>query len=432
MTAPMTTSSAARHTQKFLAMGAGLFPALNARPVEATAPAAPAAPAVPAAAPDAGELLELLDRLEVTRRPEQPAAPVVRGPSPLMRDAYQDIEATADRIVQQAAAGLRLSVRARRLYRLLVVAAVGNARARGLDRVPDVAEIHLPGELVALLMDCDRTTVWRAARDLGEVVDQETGEVTGAQLVAWKDHKTGAAPIAAQAALEARHAARGGKGRAPVRAGVSDGLLWAVSLTGPRPGLQVSAEALRHEWRDLYSDSLAAARNKGHADGLRTVWALKNRGLQQSLEDLRAEKGEELAVRWTVNPGFSTPPPSFLTVATGLQGTLSGVWDVQTVRTLAPRQRGVAVDSAAQYLADAMQDHGSVGLYRWVLWRLLRLDTVGVNLWDAVLLLLDQVRGDQLAGDTRHAGAVVMWRLKGSGLWEHLKNAPRHRVGSAA
>lgn len=404
---------------KFLQKVAGLFPGMA---LEGSQVASEPAPQVagPVRPPEA------------TTRPEQAPAPQILGPSPLMMDAYADLQATAARMAARATRGLRLAAGPRRLYELLVLVGIGNARARGLANVPTVAEIHMPGELLALALDVHRVTLYRWANELGETVNEETGEVTGAQLVARRDHKTGSVPVAAQAAVEAQQQRAGGKGKGRRRPGVSDGLVWAVSLTGPHPDLQVSAEALRHEWRDLYSDSLAASRNKGSAEGLRTVWALKNRGLQQSLKDLRAQKGEELLVRWTVNPGFSTPPPLSMTVAAPSAGTLSAVWDAAAVRSLAPRERGAAVDSAAQYLAAVMGDTGSVGLYRWVLWRLCRLDTIAVDLWDAVLLTLDQVRGDNLAGDCRSAGAVFMAKLKGSGLWQHLKEAPPHRVGWAA
>lgn len=376
---------------------------------------------------------------EVTFRPEagevQGARVSISGPSPLMVEAYRDLHATADRIVERATRDLKLRPGARRLYALLVLCAVGNARSRGLTRVPDVAELHLPAELLALILGVDRSTVWRWAGQLGQDVNKETGEVRGHQLAVSWDHKTGHLPPAAQRPAKDGAEATGKRRR--LRAGVSDGLLWAVSLTGPRAGLRVSREALAHEWRDLCADSVAASRYKGQPEGLRTVYALKNAGLQQSCKSLKATEGAEIAVRWTVNPGFKSESPLNMTVATR-GAALGAVWDVQSVRGLRRHEQASAVDAAAQYLAALYGDSGSVSMYHWVLWRLLRLDTIGVNLWDVVLLTMDQVRGDLAAGDCTNAGALLMWRLKavpeggGQSLWAQLKDAyvlaPRESV----
>lgn len=383
-------------------------------PVEVEA--APLAPEAPTARPD----------------PEDVPTARVCGASPLMRDVYDDLRAVADRVAARSLKGVQLSSGARRLYELLVLLGLGNARARGLSAAPTVAEYHMPLELLSLVMKVDRVTVWRWAKELGEQVNEETGEVTGAQLAVYQDHKTSSIPAGALEAVAGTQERRKKAGGKAAREGVSDGAVWAVSLNGARPGLRVSGEAMRHEWRDLLADAIAASKNKGSAAGLRTVWALKNRGLQQSLNDLRANEGEEILVRWTVNPGFSATPPLNMTVARPAGGTLSAVWDVLAVRSLPLRERGAAVEAAAQFLAVEMNDPGSVGLYQWVLWRLCRLTVVGVELWDAVLLLLDQVRGDLVAGDANKAGAVVMWRLQKAGLWTTLKEAPQVRVGKWA
>ncbi|THF88483.1 hypothetical protein E7T09_04560 [Deinococcus sp. KSM4-11] len=405
-------------TRKFLEKVRGLFPSAGETvppEVEATPSPAPIVFTPPASVIDA--------------RPDPRVA--IAGPSPLMVDAYRDLHATAERLAGQATRGLEISPGARRLYGLLVLCAVGNARSRGLSRLPDVAELHLPAELLALILEVNRSTVWRWAQEIGEDVDVETGEIRGHQLAVRWDHKTAAAPIAARGSVEAqqKRAKASGKGKGTAaRTGVSDGLLWAVSLTGPRCGLRVSHEALKHEWRDLCADSVAASKNKGTAEGLRTVWALKNAGLQQSLEGLKATEGAEIAVRWTVNPGFKSTPPLNMTVA-ARSAALGAVWDVQSVRGLRRHEQAAAVDAAAHYLAALYGDSGSVSMYHWVLWRLLRLDTVGVNLWDVVLLTMDQVRGDLAAGDCTNAGALLMWRLKaipeggGQSLWAQLKDA---------
>lgn len=416
-TAPLSNKAARLAASLLNKYAAPLFPSLAVQDQDVAPAPVPATIPTPA----------------LTARPDgaEGARVTISGPSPLMLDAYHDLHAAADRIVERATRGLTLSKGARKLYGLLVLCAVGNARSRKLHRLPTVAELHLPADLLALVLEVNRSTVWRWAEELGEDVDRETGEVRGHQLAARWDHKTGSAPIAARGSLEAQDARRkaaGGKGRSAARAGVSDGLLWAVSLTGPRRGLRVSADALAHEWRDLCADSVAASRNKGEAQGLRTVWALKNAGLQQSLECLKANEGAEIAVRWSVNPGFTPESRLNMTVA-GAGSALGAVWDVQGVRGLRRHEQAAAVDAAAQFLAALYGDTGSVSMYHWVLWRLLRLDTVGVNLWDVVLLTMNKVRGDLDAGDCTNAGALLMWRLKakpeggGLSLWDQLKDA---------
>lgn len=368
----------------------------------------------------------------LTARPSDPldARLQVSGPSPLMVEAYRDLHATADKLVAANISTLNLSAGAIRLYSFLVLCALGNARARGLPRVPSVASLHLPMDLLALALEVNRSTVHRWAEELGWSLDRETGVITGHGLAVRWDHKTSSAPVASQKAVEAQQKRNAQKGRktSAARPGVSDGVVWAVSMTGPRAGLRVPEEALRFEYRDLLADSVAAGKNKGSAQGLRTVWALKNAGLQQSLEGLKAQNGAELAVRWSVNPGFKSQTPLIMTVArTG--EALGAVWDAQSVRGLRRSEQAAAVDSAAKSLAAIYGDWQSVGMYQWVLWRLLRLETVGVNLWDVVLLVMDKVRGDLLAGDCTNAGALLMWRLKarpeggGESLWDQLKDA---------
>ncbi|MFB9994474.1 hypothetical protein ACFFLM_21185 [Deinococcus oregonensis] len=399
---------------------APLFDAVTLQPrPEATEPFRPA-PLAPSTA-------------TVRPQPGDVPAPQYSGCSPIIKEAYSDIKATAQKIAERSLKDAKpLPKGPRRLYEFLVEVAVGNTRLRGLSNLPTVAEFHLPAELLAELLDVGRTTLWRWCKELGDHPDELTGEILGAQLVARHDHKTGSIPLSAQKALEAQQK-RAGKTGSESSAGVSDGMLWAVSLAGAQSGLAVSSEALRHEWRDLYTDSLIAGRKKGTAEGLRTVWAIKKRGMKQSLEDLRAVDEVEMAVKWTVNPGFGTSAVPLTMTVPFSDEPLESLWNVKYLRGLRLSERGAAVSAAAEYLAQTMNDTGSVKLYAWVLWKLVALDEQGVNLWDQVLLILDQVRGDLRDKDADHGGQLFVWRLKfGSpSLWDQLKNAPVVRVGKA-
>lgn len=365
------------------------------------------------------------------------------APCPLMEQARADLEATADQIVAQAA-GL-VAAGPLRLYRLLVVSALGRLVAQGVTQFPTIGELHMPGELAALLLGVDRSTVWRWANALDAAPDEETGEIRGAGLIARCDHKaTSAAPYGASDALDKDKARKKAAGEKVKRfRHVSDGTVWAVSLHGRSiPGLQVSWDSKAHAWRDLAADARHAHQNAtkteaGYtyaAEGLNTVWALKKTGLQQSLEGLKAEKSESLAVRWAVNPGLRTISPVQVTVANGgaAAGTaFSGIWDVLGVRGLGRKERGAAVDEAAHRLAAALGDMNSVGLYRWVLWRLFRLDIEGIDRWDTVVTILAGLKTEADSGECRSPGAVFIHRLKRAGLWELLRNVGAYRVGVA-
>ena len=364
---------------------------------------------------------------------------VVVGPCPLLEQARADLEAAADRIVARAADLVKPGPL--RLYRLLVVAALGRLVSQGVRRWPDIAELHMPGELAALLLGVDRVTVWRWARELGSEVDEDTGEVTGAGLLARHDHKaTSANPYGARPALEQDKARKKAAGRKYGGRHVSDGTVWAVSLRGRAiPGLSVSLDSKRHAWRDLAADARHSHQHATRdasgayvygAEGLNTVWALRSTGLQQSLEGLKAETVETLAVRWAVNPGLRPPPPSNMTVANS-GGGVSAVWDVLELRHIPRQERGAAIEGAALRLAAALGDLSSVGLYRWVLWRLYRLDVAGLDCWDKVVTILAAMRSEAQAGECRAPGAVFIHRLKRAGLWDLLKNVSPFRVGVA-
>lgn len=429
----MTPTFLEKHVARLKARGkqdmAPLFAAFAAE-LRQEQPAPVPTPA-PLPAPEAPQL-----RAQDYAVREQPA-PVVSGPCPVMRQARADLEGMADRIVEGATVGLNLSTGALQLYRLLVVAGLGRLVDQGIQRRPDVVELHMPGELLALLLGVHRTTVWRWARELDAAPDEATGEVAGAGLIARHDHKsTSGNPYGAQAALDAHERRTGPQKR---RRHVSDGLVWAVSLRGPVAGLQVSYAAKCHEWRDLQGDARATHRAASKAteggaytysqDALNTVWAMKNVGLQQSLVGLKATKEEEIAIRWAVNPGFRSPPPSQMTVASALPASQTAIWEILTLPGLSRHERGAAVDAAASRLAAALGDLGSVGLYRWVLWRAFRLDVEGRSVWDMVATILSAVHSEAREGECKTPGAVFIHRLRRAGLWEDMKGVALYRVG---
>jgi hypothetical protein len=91
-------------------------------------------------------------------------------------------------------------------------------------------------------------------------------------------------------------------------------------------------------------------------------------------------------------------------------------------------KRGEVVDKAARTVCAALGD-AHLDVWRWVMWQMLRLDYQGENYFTGVLNVLTRALADREEDFARSAGALAISRLKASGIWERLKEAPLYRIG---
>jgi hypothetical protein len=94
-------------------------------------------------------------------------------------------------------------------------------------------------------------------------------------------------------------------------------------------------------------------------------------------------------------------------------------------------ERNKLVELAAQALAQALSDSGSVNWYQKLLWQLLRrFDATGDDYTYQVYLMATRARTDSLEGFARRAGALFCSRLKQADFYDWIMGAPPNRVGT--
>ena len=81
-----------------------------------------------------------------------------------------------------------------------------------------------------------------------------------------------------------------------------------------------------------------------------------------------------------------------------------------------------------ELLARALRDPGSVNLYRALLWGALRRKDRGEDRFEALWNALERVLTDLQEGFAKKPGALLIARLRESGLWALLLEGPQYRV----
>ena len=193
--------------------------------------------------------------------------------------------------------------------------------------------------------------------------------------------------------------------------GWKDGTVFRVRL---RPGRArpITREELAYPWRDLEAD-IRAGRTLRHL-----------RQMSQSLKQLKVGNLLELLKDWTLPPpeNSQTPLYDWDIRRDGLRNAL------QDVKTCARQDRSRLVGQVGELLARALRDPGSVNLYRALIWGALRLWDRGEDLFAALWIALERVLVDLQEGFARRAGALLISRLRASGLWARLMEGPMYRV----
>lgn len=270
------------------------------------------------------------------------------------------------------------------LYTALTATGVETARRRGYSPNTTHVCLFLPLEVLAFVCRMHRVTAWRNLKPL-----KELGVIDYRPLKSTLRGET-----------------------------VNAGCLFQVRLN-PSAGsrCRLSYDDLKHQWRDLQRD--VYRRNTAHRQLLELV--------QQSEKNPTDELDIQPLLHWTLPPQHSKTPLS-TDSCKPRRVDLERVLDLTT----APRDdRNRMVDMAAQALAQALADAGSVDWYRLLLWNVLRrFDTTGQDCSYPVYLAAQRALTDRSEGFARKAGALFQARLKQADWFGSVMAAPPTRVGT--
>jgi hypothetical protein len=276
-----------------------------------------------------------------------------------------------------------LSPAAKTLFTALVATAVETARGRGYGPGVTHVSLHMPLIILADVCGMHRVTAWRnlpALRELG--------------LIDFVSHK--------------------GTLRGETR---NTGTLFEVRLN-PVSGskARLSYHEKKHKWRDLDKD----VRRKRTA--FRMLKARDATVNKPSIDKLDISR----LLEWTLKLNTSQSPVTSYG-CTAEKVSLEALLDVKN----APREeRNTMVALAAQAMAQALADSGSVSWYQKLLWQLLRrADATGDDYSYQVYLMAQRAATDHSEGFSRGAGLFVS-RLKKANWYEWVMNAPPVRVGT--
>ncbi len=268
------------------------------------------------------------------------------------------------------------------IYTALVAAAVETAFRRGyrINKALATVTFHCPLEQVARACHMSRQTVWRhlpALKELG--------------LVDFRTHK----------------GSLFGETR-------NTGTLFQVKLNPVRGSrAKLTNEELRHKWRDLEADYKR--------------YRLSSLTLKrQIVTHTKAFPNIDLILAWSA-PSLN-PVTGKNLVKTVCSKRLECVLDTVS----APREdRNNMVALAADALATALADAGSVSWYQKLLWQLLRrFDATGEDFSYQVYLAAQRAVTDRTEGFARRAGGLFQSRLKTAAWFDPVMNAPPVRVGT--
>jgi hypothetical protein len=191
----------------------------------------------------------------------------------------------------------------------------------------------------------------------------------------------------------------------------SDGSVFAVKTRNfdGQPA-KVPFDALKKSYRCLSADIEAG----------RTAWAQ----IGQSKNSPREQDAIKEILAWALPPYTTQYPVKGLTVRFDLEQVLD-------VPYVARESRSEAVDGAARAIALSLGDAGGLMFWRWLLWRLTRLQEAGVEApWHQVYEQVRRARSERAEGYGRNSAALLVSRLKAAPWWDAVMNSPPIRVGT--
>lgn len=319
--------------------------------------------------------------------PEQVAKPPTRKPTTLpaydrskllKRLSSDDIPEFSDQLLAPLEA--ELSKKAWLLLETLTDRGVWEAQRRGLARLPTQITFHVPQDVLFQQLGKGFKSPHTRVKYLSEL--------KSAGLLDWRPQIT-----------------------------YCDGLKCTGTIFGLKlhnfkgKPARLRREDFKHKWRDLAGDI-----ETGH-----TAYKFKN---AQTLEGLKVRRERLTSLQNFELSRSPSSPPLIVSVHFSLECVLDAPFVHRS-------ERAEYVDQAARACARALGDHlGNLGLYRDVLWNMLRLYVAGIDTRQQVHTLLKRAQQDHLSGFARNgnAGALFVAELKRSGLWEQLKNAPPYQV----
>lgn len=280
-----------------------------------------------------------------------------------------------------------LSRTAYRVYQALHEVAVRVAESRGYHARVSRVSFFCPMEIVAYALDMHRSTLWRNLRELLELgyIDARVHYTT----------------------LYGRT--------------VIDGTVWQVKMN-PLQGksARLGYDELKARYRDLSRDVQKSETVHQY---------IKNSKMQQS----EMPKGDKDVINtildWTFNP-LTNKNPVKPDCCISRTNALECVLDVPHADRDA---RNDMVGDAADAIAHATGDQGSVSFYRQFLWDLLRRFDQGIDNGEAFRKLYNEVLRvsvDKSEGFARKAGALLVSRLKRWAEYDDIRRTTKTRVGT--
>ncbi len=270
----------------------------------------------------------------------------------------------------------------RRVYRALLIPALENARERGYVN-PSRVTFHCPAEIIATALGISRMSLWRAVQVLKD-----------AGLVDNRAHK-------------ANLNCRGGRVR-------NTGSIWQVRLYGNK-SCKLSYEELRHAWRPNFNDEIRRGAGS-HA----AVKAARGRNVTYKSNSLELDL--DLLLKHSVDSKKHTPSVGNSVCNTPKNAVLECLLDVSSAR--GGRDTVQMVDMAASALAQSLGDAKSLQFYRMIVWRALRANQRGLDVFPMLYHLAVRARVDLVENWSRKGGAVFVDRLKKTKFWDEFMRSP--------
>ena len=199
--------------------------------------------------------------------------------------------------------------------------------------------------------------------------------------------------------------------------GWKDGTVILIRLL-PGKARALTHEDLAHPWRDLEADI-----KKG-----RTARHRFSGDVSQSKNIKRGKLLLEVLKDWALAPVVKAKVPlsDWDTGGAPLRVRVrNALMDVRLAER--PLRRDL-VESAARLLAHALADPHSLEFYAALLWGALRRYDQGEDLFNALATEFERVLVDREEGFARRAGALLVSRLRASGLYASLMGVPPYRV----
>ena len=191
---------------------------------------------------------------------------------------------------------------------------------------------------------------------------------------------------------------------------VCSGTLFAVVMDSK------SSKVARLTWWDYRTQHRDMALVLGNKTSVHSFRVQNEQTLQNSSKEEKYIVLERYTLSGVLNIHTVTPKCSVCSLP-----RKEFIFALDSGKLLQAQHRADWVTDCAIRLASLMKDQ-SLNLYRWILWKLLKASEQGLDLWSYVQGAFLNVLGDQEQNIPTNYGAVLVKKLKTSGLWSDLKS----------